>query len=95
MLAWAVNIARHYVVEGRVQGVGFRWFVHAEATALKLTGYVRNLPGGRVEVLAQGSAAALDELAGKLERGPFGARVTGVNASEAPLGKYKSFDITH
>lgn len=60
----------HAVVSGRVQGVGFRYFVQREATRLKLTGWVRNLAEGNVEVMAQGPAQALDDLLKKLREGP-------------------------
>ncbi len=65
----------HYLVTGRVQGVGFRWFVHREARELDLKGWVRNTDEGAVEVLAAGDAEDLAELKESLERGPRGARV--------------------
>ena len=73
-----------YTVKGSVQGVGFRWFVRRQAQALQLSGWVRNLDDGDVEVLASGSAAALKSLREQLERGPLGARVTSVHEMEAP-----------
>lgn len=57
-------------VRGRVQGVGFRWFVRTQALELGLTGYARNLPDGRVEVLAQGPRSATEELLGRLTEQP-------------------------
>lgn len=57
-------------VRGHVQGVGFRWFVRSQALALGLTGYARNLPDGRVEVLAQGSGDACQELLRRLGEHP-------------------------
>jgi len=71
-----------YLVRGRVQGVGFRWFVMREATRLKLTGHVRNLPNGDVEVCAQGAVAALAALERALTAGPVGARVEHVEKEE-------------
>jgi acylphosphatase len=65
----------HFLVQGRVQGVGFRWFVHREASELELRGWVRNTEDGDVEVLAAGEAADLDELRASLHRGPRGSRV--------------------
>lgn len=65
----------HFLVTGRVQGVGFRWFVHREAQELDLKGWVRNTDEGAVEVLAAGEAEDLAELKESLERGPRGARV--------------------
>jgi acylphosphatase len=76
-----VNTVR-YVVSGRVQGVGFRWFVMREATRLDLAGYVRNLPDGSVEVVAQGPSAGLASLESALRHGPPAARVQAVDKSD-------------
>jgi len=65
----------HFLIKGRVQGVGFRWFVHREASELELRGWVRNTEDGDVEVVASGSAEILSELRDSLRRGPRGARV--------------------
>lgn len=70
--------ARGYLVRGRVQGVGFRWFTRSTAERLGLGGHVRNLPDGRVEVHAAGTAGALDALESALRSGPPGSRVDGV-----------------
>ena len=65
----------HFLIQGRVQGVGFRWFVQREASDLNLRGWVRNTEEGDVEVVASGEAADLDELRSSLKRGPRGSRV--------------------
>lgn len=65
----------HVRLTGIVQGVGFRWFVRERARRLGLSGWVRNLPDGSVEVAASGDAHQLDLLRGELRRGPNGARV--------------------
>jgi len=65
----------HFLIQGRVQGVGFRWFVQREASELDLRGWVRNTEEGDVEVVAAGQAADLDELRSSLKRGPRGSRV--------------------
>jgi acylphosphatase len=65
----------HFLIQGRVQGVGFRWFVQREAAELELRGWVRNTEDGDVEVVAAGDAGNLDELRISLRRGPRGARV--------------------
>ena len=65
----------HFLVQGRVQGVGFRWFVHREASELELRGWVRNTEDGHVEVVATGKPHDLDELRASLRRGPRGSRV--------------------
>ena len=66
---------RGYVVRGRVQGVGFRWFTQRAGGALGLGGQVRNLTDGSVEVHARGAASALAELEAALRKGPPGSRV--------------------
>jgi len=81
-------------VRGRVQGVGFRWFVLYEARALGLTGMVRNDRDGNVEVTAEGEKATLDELIKRLKEGPSGANVTGVDIEwEQNTGKHSVFEI--
>ena len=65
----------HFLIQGRVQGVGFRWFVHREASELDLRGWVRNTEDGEVEVVAHGEEADLAELRASLRRGPRGSRV--------------------
>jgi len=65
----------HIVVTGRVQGVGFRYFTAMRARALGLTGTVRNLPTGQVEITAEGGAATLEALIGVVRSGPPGSRV--------------------
>jgi acylphosphatase len=77
-------MTRRYLVRGRVQGVGFRWFTLRAARGLGLRGYVRNLPDGSVEVVAAGASAALDQLAAKLASGPSGALVQHVEPQDLP-----------
>ena len=65
----------HFLIQGRVQGVGFRWFVHREASELDLRGWVRNTEDGDGEVVASGNTEDLAELRESLRRGPRGSRV--------------------
>ena len=89
-----MNLARRYVVSGRVQGVGFRWFVEKEASDLGLAGWVRNRQDGTVEVLAAGSNEKLNKLYDVLRRGPRAARVDNVEVTEAvPNSDLKSFRV--
>lgn len=76
-----MDAARRYVVSGLVQGVGYRYFVWQRAQERGLTGYVRNLPDGRVEVVAEGPGEELDALRGDLLVGPRFARVSAVDMS--------------
>jgi len=86
--------ARRFVVRGRVQGVGFRWFVEREAHTLGIAGWVRNNADGSVEVLAMGTR---DQLAGsrsQLQQGPRAARVDNVEESESkPAAGVRTFRI--
>jgi acylphosphatase len=77
-------MTQRFLVRGRVQAVGFRWFVRDTARALAVTGSVRNLPDGRtVEVLATGDAAAMRRFADALRRGPPGSHVAQLEQHDA------------
>ncbi len=69
-----------FVVSGRVQGVGFRWFAEREASKRNVRGYVRNLDDGRVEILAQADGAALEEFRERIRQGPSASRVVQVES---------------
>jgi acylphosphatase len=89
--AWIRNaeadvICRKYFVGGRVQGVFYRATVARHARELQITGYAKNLPDGRVEVLACGSAAALKELLKRLWIGSSASKVTSVEVADATHG---------
>jgi acylphosphatase len=89
-----ITEARHFVVRGRVQGVGFRWFVEREAHMLGVAGWVRNNSDGSVEVLAIGSRDQLSGLRSRLRQGPRAARVDDVEESESkPIEGLKTFRI--
>jgi acylphosphatase len=79
-------IARRCYVSGRVQGVFFRASTRSRARELGVTGHARNLPDGRVEVLACGSAAAVEALCAWLWEGPPGAQVSAVEVEDVPVG---------
>jgi acylphosphatase len=84
---------RRFVVTGRVQGVGFRWFVEREAAQIGVTGWVRNREDGSVEVMATGTREQLRSLRSKLQQGPRAARVDMVQESSAPFLEGQSFRI--
>jgi acylphosphatase len=85
--------AKRYFIRGRVQGVGFRYFVQRAAERIHVSGYTRNLDDGRVEVYAMGTRAQLSELAGMLWKGPRFAEVRGVDEQEADVQQYDTFQI--
>jgi acylphosphatase len=86
--------ARRFLVRGRVQGVGFRWFVEREAHILGVAGWVRNNADGSVEVLAIGSNEQLTGLGSRLRSGPRAARVDDVEEREAkPVSGLTTFRI--
>ena len=82
------------IVHGRVQGVFFRDFTRREATALGLNGYVRNLPDGTVEVIAEGPRETLEQLLNKAKIGPSSARVDRAEVQWAePTGEFQRFEV--
>jgi len=88
--------AMQAIVRGRVQGVGFRWFVVREAERLGLRGFTRNLPDGRVEVVASGEPDVLQRLVTQLQRGPSGSRVDAVDTSDLEtVPEFVSFTVRH
>lgn len=76
----------HVRICGRVQGVGFRWFVREEARRFGLSGWVTNLDSGEVEVAAGGESSSLERLRRALEVGPTGASVTQLDELDGALG---------
>jgi acylphosphatase len=91
-----VRMVQHFLVKGRVQGVGFRWFVHREAADLGLRGWVRNTDNGAVEVLAAGEPDQLEDLMLALSKGSRGSRVDEViehTLDESEGVALKSFEI--
>ena len=89
--------AKRYFVSGMVQGVGYRFFALRIAERLNLSGFVKNLRDGRVEVYAIGPGEALNSLRRELERGPSGAMVDEVREEEAAFDPQfeRSFSIEH
>jgi len=84
----------HAIVKGLVQGVGYRFFVIRRAELLGLTGWVKNLPDGTVEVVAEGDRELLEELIKELWKGPSAAQVTDVIINwERYTGEFKNFDV--
>ncbi len=89
-------LTRHYQVEGRVQGVGFRWYVQREAAELGLRGWVRNTDAGHVEAVAAGSPEQLHDLEAALHKGSRGSRVDRIRTHDLLDGEgdnLRSFEI--
>jgi acylphosphatase len=87
-------IARRFIVRGRVQGVGFRFFAIRAARECGVVGTVRNVGDGSVETVAEGAADAIDCFRRELERGPSYSHVTAVEELELqPTGRYKGFQV--
>lgn len=89
-----MRVARRFLISGRVQGVGFRYFTEAAAAVEGIHGWVRNRPDGRVETLAEGEREAIERFERAVRQGPRGARVETVEAhDEAPDGRDTGFHI--
>ena len=82
-----------YIVRGRVQGVGFRYFVSRMADAFDITGLVRNMTDGSVEIVATGSPENLRSFREQVEIGPSGARVDRVTAEEIEERRFERFEV--
>jgi acylphosphatase len=88
-----VIVARRFLITGRVQGVGFRFFADDVARAENLAGYVRNLPDGRVEAVAEGDEESVLRFERAMHRGPRGALVERVETDTIPVEHRDGFGI--
>ncbi len=90
-----MRVGRRFLVTGRVQGVGFRYFTRDAAVREGVTGWVTNRPDGRVEAWVEGETDAVTRVERAIRRGPPGAHVEDVQVdAEEPSGAYSRFDIT-
>jgi acylphosphatase len=91
-----MTIARRFIIRGRVQGVGFRYFAVRAARHAGVVGTVRNLPDGSVEAIAEGAPEALADFREQVGRGPSYSHVASVDETElAPTGRYHAFDVVY
>ncbi len=89
-----MKVAKKYLISGRVQGVGFRFFTERWAVQLGIRGYVKNCWDGNVEVYAIGDEGSLEEFKRRLAEGPRSARVTDVEEFDEPVNnRYTRFLI--
>jgi acylphosphatase len=89
-----MRVARRYVIAGRVQGVGFRYFTEAAAAREGVDGWVRNLANGSVEVVIEGDIESVDRVEAAVRRGPSSARVEQFDVEDrAPTGRATGFSI--
>ena len=86
-------MTRRYLLSGRVQGVGFRYFTQRTATQLGVVGWVRNCPDGTVEAVAQGSEEALQAFREHLQQGPSWSRVHRIEENEEGPTTFAAFTI--
>jgi acylphosphatase len=84
------------IIRGMVQGVGYRWFATREAMRFDVTGYVANLPGGDVEVVAEGEEGMVKEYLKTLKAGPPYSRVTSMETREGEYtGQFSNFGVRY
>ena len=89
-----MRVARRYIISGRVQGVGFRYFAESAAAREGIHGWIRNRADGTVEASAEGDADAVDRFESKLRHGPPGARVEHVDVEDTvPSGRDAGFSV--
>ncbi len=89
----ALKQGKHLLIEGRVQGVGYRYWFQQTASDLDITGWVRNLSDGRVEAVISGGDHAMDALVTAAYNGPPAAGVTAITVDERACDNLNSFDI--
>lgn len=90
------NTRLHAIIEGRVQGVGYRAFTIRKANELGVDGWVRNLRDGSVEVIAEGRRTDLDQMLSALRRGPTSASVTNVKPDwRSATGEFDGFNVKY
>jgi acylphosphatase len=89
-----MRVGRRYLISGRVQGVGFRFYTEAAAAREGLHGWVRNLPDGRVEIAVEGEVEAVERFERHVRHGPPGARVSAVEVDDmVPTHRLSGFSI--
>jgi len=89
-----MTVGRRFIISGRVQGVGFRYFAIRAARRAGVVGTVRNLSDGTVEAIAEGPETAISEFRAELERGPSFGHVSRIDETEIQItGQYSGFEV--
>ncbi|MDX2129063.1 MAG: acylphosphatase [Chloroherpetonaceae bacterium] len=93
---WVIKMQRlHIIVQGRVQGVGFRWYTKDKADTHSINGWVKNLQNGDVEIEAEGNPNDINEFIQLVRKGPWGSFVSNLQITEQlPVGRNDGFVIT-
>ncbi len=91
-----MQVARRFLISGKVQGVGYRYFAVRAAAHYQVSGYARNLPSGQVEVVAEGAREALEGFKKELAAGPYHAQVQQIEETNLDVtGRYQGFRIEY
>lgn len=90
-----MEVAKHILVSGRVQGVGFRHFTKKNAVNIRIKGWVRNLDDGRVEAIVQGSKEDVDRMLSILSTGPIHSKVTNMEVVDSDVEDFKDFEVRY
>lgn len=91
-----MHVARYFLISGKVQGVGYRYFAMRAANYYQISGYVRNLTSGQVEVVAEGQRDAIEGFKRELAAGPYHAQVTQMEERNIEIsGQYQGFRIDY
>ncbi|MBO6523189.1 MAG: acylphosphatase [Balneolaceae bacterium] len=90
-----MKIAKHILIKGRVQGVGFRYFTKKHAANKGIKGWVRNLRDGRVEAIVQGSKEDVDQMLSILSTGPIHSKVINMEVEDSSVEDLKDFEVRY
>lgn len=91
-----MHVARYFLISGKVQGVGYRYFAMRAANEYQVSGYVKNLASGQVEVVAEGQREAIEGLKKELAAGPYHAQVAQIEEKALEIsGKYQGFRVEY
>ncbi|MCX6346849.1 MAG: acylphosphatase [Actinobacteria bacterium] len=83
------------VIEGRVQGVGMRYFAYTRAIKYNISGFVKNTPDGNVEIVCSGESAEMDKFIAEIKKGPSFSFISDVRINETPQNDFKNFEIRY